>query len=191
MRRVLRWFLKSFFVQWFLIKILPRVRFSFEPPKMDGKQYFDFQSFIPRGAILFSTDRSKLAGMFIPGKWDHAAIYIGGGKLIEAHQPSVRMSTIFDFCHTSDFVGIGYFPFENLDDVIDTAKSCIGKPYDTFFEPGKEALYCSELIAALDPENKMGFDTSDVVGLGMPYVSPDDLWKAKNIRQIFDGEKYQ
>lgn len=182
-----KFILSLWIVRFFLTKILPKIRFSISAPKMTGAQFNAFVSILQPGDIVFSTDRSKLSSFLIPGEWDHAGIYVGDGWIVEAVLPKVRAVSVFDFCHTSDAVGVAGPRWKNVFDVIAKAWAFVGRPYDTLFDQGHEALYCSELVAALDPENAMGADTTDQVGIGFRYVSPDDLWNAKNVVRLFHG----
>lgn len=168
-------------VQWFLVSVLPHVRFSVAPPKMTGDKYMEFLERLEPGDIVFSNDRSKLAGMLIPGRWDHCGVFIGAGIIIEAHQPTVRKTTVFDFCHTSDEVGIGRHrltPFWR-----DILESAVGTPYDSWFEDDVNALYCSELVAELYP-NRADLDYSDTMGLGSSYISPDGIWESMGLEKV-------
>lgn len=179
--RAAAWIMKFKPVQFFLAKILPGIRFSFQPPEMDGPQYKRFIGYMKPGTIVFSKDRRKLAGMLIPGRWDHVAVVAMDGMIVEAHMPKVRKIHAFDFCHSSDEVGF-LIPQPWIAQKL--ARDCeqfIGYPYDTLFADGREALYCSELIWVLDPSNELMFNTVDEMGLGIGYVSPDDIWNAKSV----------
>lgn len=181
LRRLLLFLMATRPFQFFLGNILPRLRFSTSPPQMSGNQFRRFIAIIRPGDIVFSTDRSKLSSMIIPGPWDHVAVVAKDGEIIEAHFPKVRKISAFDFCHTSDTVGI-LRPFEDTGlKIAERAERLIGIPYDTLFVDGREALYCSELVWECDRENAMKFDTSDEIGLGIAYLSPTGIWESKNI----------
>lgn len=187
MNRLKRLILSFFPVRWFLSEMLPAIRFSFHAPKMTGAQFNSFIGIVQPGDIVFSADRSKLASWLVPGEWSHAALYVGDGWIVEAVQPKVKMTHAFDFCHSADVVGVVRYEWPELERVLFEAKATVGLPYDAIFEKGKEALYCSELVAMFDEMNLMGFNDQDELGLGLEYVSPDDLWNAKNVTRIFHG----
>lgn len=174
--------LKFFIVQWFIVRVLPKIRFNFQPPKMTSSMFYEFQKALRPGDLIFSSDRSKLSSWLIPGRWDHVAVVsnltneFGVPLIVEAHQPVVRWVTPFQFCHDSDFVGVG----RPTDPKLATrfAEECrkfVGIPYDSLFAKGREALYCSEIIWEMDADNELGFDDTDARGLGVPYLSPDGL----------------
>lgn len=151
--------------------------------------FYEFQAKIRPGDLVFSSDRSKLSSWLIPGQWDHVAVVNDLGLIVEAHQPVVRQITPFEFCHTSDVVGIARA--KDLRIARYFARECIrflGLPYDSLFAKGREALYCSELVWEMDPDNELGFNDADSSGLGVPYVSPDGLWCATNVEHILGGE---
>lgn len=179
-KRFAAWILKFWPVQFFICKILPGIRFSVSPPEMTGAQFEAFAKNVRPGMLVFSKDRRKLASWLTPGKWDHVAVVDANLMIVEAHMPKVRQISLFDFCHTSDEVGILIPPKAVAESFISECHRFIGLPYDTFFADGREALYCSEMIWDMDIGNELGFDTVDEIGLGIGYVSPDDLWNSKN-----------
>ena len=180
LRRLALKILSTVPVQFFLSRILPRIRFSTSPPKITGQEWQSFIAMIKPGDLVFSVDRSKLSSVLIPGIWDHVGIVNNEGMIVEAHFPKVRKIHPFDFCHTSDFVGI-LRPFPVTADMLATkVDRFIGRNYDTLFRKGAESLYCSELVWECDESNSLGFDVSDAIGLGIEYLSPDGLWDSKN-----------
>ena len=180
LRRLALKILSTVPVQFFLSRILPRIRFSTSPPKITGQEWQSFIAMIKPGDLVFSVDRSKLSSVLIPGEWDHVGIVSEDSMIVEAHFPKVRKIHPFDFCHTSDAVGV-LRPFPSTAAVLASrCDSFIGIGYDTLFRKGAESLYCSELVWQCDQANDLGFDTSDAVGLGIEYLSPDGLWDSKN-----------
>lgn len=169
-------------VQFFLSRILPRVRLSVSPPKMTGAAFVRFTVLLKPGDLVFSSDLSKMSSLMIPGIWDHVGVVNSEGMIVEAHYPFVRKIHPFDFCHTSDFVGI-LRPFPVTADMLATkVERFIGRKYDTLFRKGAESLYCSELVWECDESNSLGFDVSDAIGLGIEYLSPDGLWYSSRHR---------
>lgn len=180
LRRLALKILSTVPVQFFLSRILPLIRFSTSPPKITGQEWQRFIAMIKPGDLVFSVDRSKLSSVLIPGEWDHVGIVSEDSMIVEAHFPKVRKIHPFDFCHTSDAVGV-LRPFPSTAAVLASrCDSFIGIGYDTLFRKGAESLYCSELVWQCDQDNDLGFDTSDAVGLGIEYLSPDGLWDSKN-----------
>lgn len=181
--RLKKWLLRISFVQWILIIVIPKIRFSVKPPKMTGSAFAEFTSMLRPGDLVFSSDRSKLSSWLIPGQWDHVGIYIGNSEIVEAVQPLVRITSPFDFCHSSDVVGIARPLWKNLRYVLSVSRATVGRPYDTFFDGGNDALYCSELIALIDAQNELNLDHSDAVGMGAEYVTPDEIFlKSRGVK---------
>jgi len=177
-----QWILATWPVQWFLQVALPKIRFTTQPPKMTSGQFREFIAAIQPGDIVFSKDRSKLSNILIGGFWAHVGVVDKFGEIVEAHYPRVRRIHPAEFCFTSDLVGIVRPNDAQLRQTIaEQSPSLVGIPYDTLFVDGRESLYCSELVWTLDPSNKLGFDTTDEVGLGIGYVAPDDIFKSKNV----------
>jgi hypothetical protein len=181
--RLKKWLLRIRIVQWVLTSVIPKIRFSIKPPKMTGSAFAEFSDMLRPGDLVFSSDRSKLSSWLIPGQWDHVGIYIGDSQIVEAVQPLVRITSPFDFCHSSDVVGVARPSWKNPRYVLSVARSTVRLPYDTFFERGNEALYCSELIALIDAQNELNLDHSDEVGMGGEYVTPDEVFiKSRGVK---------
>lgn len=158
---------------------------------MNSWQFKKFLTHVQPGDLVFSVDRTKLSNILIGGFWAHVGVVDQNLEIVEAHFPLVRRIHPAEFCFTSDIVGI--IRPQSVDLRQHIATKCgmfVGMPYDTLFVDGRESLYCSELVWTLDEDNQLGFDTTDEVGLGIGYVSPDDLWNSTNIEQgmIFEDD---
>lgn len=190
-RLLAQWLIATWPVQWFIQKTLPVVRFTVTPPKMNTDQFKRFMQFIQPGDIVFSVDRSKLATVMIGGFWAHVGVVDKDLEIVEAHFPKVRRVHPAEFCFTSDIVGMLRPKSEELKKhIAEKSGNFVGMPYDTLFVDGRESLYCSELVWTLDSFNTLGFDTKDEIGLGIGYVSPDDIWNSTNINfKIMFGTK--
>lgn len=119
-----------------------------------------------------------------------------GIEVVEMTHIHFTFSDFFDVCKESDRVII----FECLDwddlykrRVIARALEYREIKYDAKFEHNFRALYCSELILSADTDAGYGtprlkVDLSDLMGLGKPYISPDGLLCAKNVRVVWDSK---
>jgi len=56
---------------------------------------------------------------------------------------------------------------------------------------GVKALYCSELVYQSDFERRLDVNLEDLAGLGRKYISPDGLYKAKNVRVVWDSDEVE
>jgi hypothetical protein len=50
------------------------------------------------------------------------------------------------------------------------------------------SLYCSQLVYKADAAHKMELDIGDLVGLGVPYISPEGLYDMKNGTIVWDSD---
>lgn len=128
-----------------------------------------------------------------------------GLEIAEMTHLDFTFSDFFDICKEADRVII--FRCEDYDpafvtrmnkEVLDFRKA----KYDTQFkfekmytpvEDSLEFLYCSELIYAADKNASLGegrikADTSDFMGLGREYISPDGLLTAENVICVWDSK---
>lgn len=181
--------------KWLLLKVIPYVRFSFYYTSIRGWQYFQGYNRLKPGHILLTTDKWKLTSLLIPGEWSHAALCVGKDRPVEIHEMThhnFTMSTFFDILKESTRVVI--LRCTDWDDayvmqVIEKSWSFIDTPYDTSFLPGPRLLGCSEHIYEADFGRRLQVDTSDLLGLGMPYVTPDDIYRARNVEVVWDSDR--
>jgi hypothetical protein len=120
-----------------------------------GSHYYEVRESIQAGDILLRGYRNYLDGYFIPGKYSHAALYIGDDeKIIHAMTPDVQWTDLVSFMRCDRVCVIR--PDVSTEDkqlAITRAKDMIGKPYDYdfIFEPNDEnttdrKFSCSELV---------------------------------------------
>jgi len=99
-------------------------------------------------------------------------------------------SLFFDICHTSDRVVI----LDCLDwdsdykiKVIEKCRSFEDLGYDFQFQLDAQTLYCSELVAKSDSENRLKFEYSEYTT--SLVITPQDIYEASNIKIIWDSAK--
>ena len=105
-----------------------------------------------------------------------------------------RKSHFFDICKESDRVVIlrcKDFDKEYITRMIKKALSFSKAKYDSSFDLGIKALYCSELIYQADIEKRLKISLEDLAGIGQPYISPTGLYKSKNCSVVFDSNDYK
>lgn len=161
---------------WFMRKVLPKLRFTNRYGEFDGKDFLRAWDILKPGDILLSVDKSKASAFLVPGYFSHAALCIskeGVNQIAEMTCDDYHLTTFYDFCRESDDVSI--IRLSRDDDynikMIRAALSLAFAKYDLEFEHGNEALYCSELAAAADFENRLGLNPSKL------YIEPDDIYK--------------
>lgn len=177
----------------FLIRhVLWRFRISNYYTKTNGKQFELCRSVIKRGDHLLSADYAKMTSKFIPGSVDHYAIFDDCKNIYEMVHVGFRTTTLFDFFKESDRVVVmrtvdADWTERYVDIFIEKAKEYWNRVYDASFSFGIDALYCSELGYHADVGRVIQLDTSDLLGIGQPYVSPEAFLLAKNNVCIFDS----
>lgn len=185
--------------RWFLVKVLPKARFSTYYTDSTGKMFIEVDSLANIGDLVFIKDRHKLAGKLIPGDWDHVAVIVGAKDgywiIAEMVVDGFRTVYLFDLLKECDEVMLAnckdfvsqydedYYP----DKFVNRVLSFRHAKYDIGFTLGVKELYCSELIYAADAEKRIQYDLSDLAGIGKPYISPSGLADAKNLRIKYDS----
>ncbi|MDP3010970.1 MAG: YiiX/YebB-like N1pC/P60 family cysteine hydrolase [Methylococcales bacterium] len=121
-----------------------------------GNHYYAVKDTIQAGDILLRSYRNYLDGYFIPGKYSHAALYVGDEKIIHAMTPDVQSTDLVTFMRCDRICVIRPDVTEaDKQLAIQRVKNMLGKPYDYdfVFEPdGAETettqrkFSCSELI---------------------------------------------
>jgi hypothetical protein len=111
-------------------------------------------------------------------------------EIAEMTHTDYTKSHFFDLCKEADRVCI----LECVDFTPDYVEAMIARclsfesaRYDSEFTLGVEALYCSELIYQADFAKFLEVDLSDLAGLGRPYLSPDGIYQAENVRVVWDS----
>ena len=177
--------------------VIPYIRFTTYYPSFSGRQFRNAYEKLQLGDIILCSDNRKLTTALIGGDFSHAALCVGKGKLVMAetiemtHEDCVRRH-FFDICKESDRVVIlrcKDWDSKYLSKVITKAQDFFdwGIKYDQSFQLGIKTLYCSELIYEADVERRLQVSLDDLAGLGIPYISPTGLYKAKNCVVIYDS----
>lgn len=196
-RRLVAWIMTTRLYKKLLADVIPFIRLTTRYPRLKGKHYHKAYSLLQAGDIILSADKWKLTGLLIPGKVDHAALFIGHGtdqcpEIYEMTHKGFTKSHFFDTCKESDRVIIlrctDFEPWY-VHEMISYIENYSHVGYDQMFELGVEALYCSELIYVADFEKRGKYNLEDLVGLGRPYISPQGLLDVENFKVIYDSDK--
>ena len=193
MKRLLLWLTKTHIFSWLLLHVVPYVRFTCYYTSFRGWKYQRGYKLLQPGDVLLTNDKWKLTSLLVPGQWTHAALCVDKGsefEIAEMTHTNFTRSTFFDLCKESTRVAIlrcRDWDKDYINRVITQCLSFDGTPYDCSFENDFKALYCSELVVASDVAGLLKVSHEDVLGLGMPYVSPDDIYQATNVDIIWDS----
>lgn len=178
-----------------ITRMLDRVNIRIGKPRLTGEMYRNAMSLSLPGDIILTRTALRPSNMFIPGQWCHAQMIGFGpeGTTVEATLPVVRMSTMVDIWASASDVAIvrpkGMSSFQRSK-AYGFAIDELGTPYDTSFQLGDDAFYCSELIvrSLIKAGAPFGFkDLLEYVG-GHSVVPPSAL--AGNLFDvIFDSRQ--
>jgi hypothetical protein len=195
-RRFLLWLMQTRFYVWLMLHVIPFVRFSMYYTKIEPSIVAIGYKYLEPGDFILAVDKKKLTSLLVPGIFTHAAFCIAKGmykkaEISEMTHENYHLTTWCRFCNESDRVVIIDNPkwsqrYRN--EMVKKDKTFKDCKYDTSFEFGINALYCSEKNYHLDFKRTLGIDTSDLCGLGRKYVSPDDIAHASNARWKWDSD---
>jgi hypothetical protein len=188
-----------------LEKYIPYIRFTTYYPRFPRFKFQIFYSEVQVGDILLTVDYRKLTSILIPGDWSHAAIVVGKGKglieVVEMTHKGFYETDLHKVCSESERVRIKRVvdPRWGVDKFITNVWKHKGSKYNYAFL-AKEKLdprnkngdkihptnYCSQLVTQADEDNILDVNWDDLMGLGVPYISPDGLDKGKNLITVYD-----
>lgn len=166
--------------------------------------------------ILFQVDDKKLTTIGIGGEWSHVGICVGKGEgkveIVDMTHIGFRKIDFFTFCKESTRIAIGRIKDDRWDkEYKELFLSMVwleeGSEYNFTFrakekhDPRKHGPtnkdgvkvhkfnYCSQLPMVADIDDIIDANWEDLAGLGVPYISPTGLYKAKNLEVIIDTGK--
>lgn len=196
-RVFIEWLMTTVAYRFFLMKIVPFIRFTTYYTSLRGWKYRRGESLLRSGHILLSVDRKKLTSLLIPGTFTHASICIekdDQNEIAEMTHKNFTYSTFFDICKEADRVVIlraREWDGQYINKIVSAVKSLEKSNYDVAFNLSIEALYCSELIYQADKlvGPRLNLDLTDLAGLGRPYLSPDGLFASKSFDIVWDSDR--
>lgn len=184
----------------FLRYVFPKLRLTNSYGGIPGSKYSEAYQYLRKGSCVLTVDKYK-ASAIVPGIFSHAAPCVdlvknwepGKYEIGEMTAPGYTKSFFYDVCREATrIVIIDCVDFNEVDRfaLCEQIKKYEGSKYDNGFSLGVKDLYCSELFyqAEILTVGKFKFDLSDLIGLGIPYISPDGLLFAKNAVVIYDSE---
>lgn len=196
MRRILVWLMNTRAYSWLLKHVIPYIRFTTYYTSLRGAKYKAGYAKLRAGHIILTLDKKKLTSMLIPGGFAHAALCLnkaaGSYEIAEMTHTDYTKSYFFDICKESDRVVIlkcTDWDAEYTKQVIAKCRTFEDAVYDVKFGFGVKALYCSELIYQADFEKRLQVNLEDLAGLGREYISPTGLFKAQNVKVVWDSDE--
>lgn len=149
--------------------------------------YHDIRQTIQPGDVVLLRSKWRPTNIFIPGFWSHAALYVGEGKTIDAAFPEVRRSTLMELMLRADYIAVmrpSRFTARELQKAVEYAERAVGEPYDFMFDPGHNALYCSELCWHALKLAKPAWKFVARERMGVATVTPQDLYDSREMRLL-------
>ena len=210
-KKLVLWFMRTGFYATIVMKVIPYVRFSVYYTSFRGWKYHRGYALLQPGdivlavdtkkgtAAIISTATAKEAGHDPKRSFCHAGQCISKDGIFEiaemTHHDYTR-SCFYDFCKEAERVAIvrcADYDNEYIRGVIIPTTTSAGfeiAKYNTAFDWNDPInMYCSLLCYRADKERRMQLDLGDLIGLGVPYVSPEGLHQMKNGKLIWDSDK--
>ncbi len=108
----------------------------------------DLLSLLQPGDVLVTRKEHSLTNYFLPGYWPHAALYIGGGRVIEALADGVRERSVDSPFAVDAIAAIRpRLAAVQVDEALQRAHSHVGKPYDFDFDFTRaDRMVCTEVV---------------------------------------------
>ena len=165
--------------------------FAVSPPgyKLKGEHYRLIKPVLKPGDILLQRFEGWIDKWFIPGFWNHGAIYIGGVKeqVVHATSEGVLIEDVINFMRTDHLIVLRLKNKLATEIGIKKAESIVGAEYDFSFDFSDNTQFsCTEVIDYCYPEL---FTKSK--HLGRMMLSPDDITLSPSIKTIWDSRKYK
>ena len=188
--KVLLWLMSTRVYRFLLKYVIPEITIFHGP----GPSYF-FKERLRRdmrpGDVLLSKSAFHLTNLLIGGRFSHGAMVVDQDAIAEMKANDFDVVSVNDFCKGATRVAL--LRIKPTDDYYGAqmaarARTFEDREYDTSFELGVSALYCSELPMQADFEGRMQCDLSDLVGMGRPYISPEGLYSAQGLEVVMEWE---
>jgi uncharacterized protein YycO len=145
-----------------------------------AKHVMSVLKFVKEGDIFLTRTNGEATNLVIPSQMKHAAIYVGNAHVIEAKDPIVVKSNLFDFMMSKDNIMV-MRPRLSDDERLGAsafADTLLGHPYDYRFDIDRkrinDAFYCAEVPywCYSQTVKSWGFTLREV--MGVPTIKPDD-----------------
>lgn len=162
-------------------RLLDRINIRVGRASLNAEQYEMFKLLVRPGDVIVTRTKGRPTNWFIPGFWSHVLMYVDHDRVCEATTPKVRTAKTFDLFVSVDDIVIMRPTFATtmqIERAVEQILELVGRPYDWYFEPTPNALYCSEAVyhAYKNAVPDWNFTTRE--RLGVMTVTPEDYTKA-------------
>ena len=144
-------------------------------PKPIGEQIL---SVLRPGDVMITRKEHAITNYFLPGYWPHAAMYVGGQRVVESLKDGVMERDIISpFSNDAISVIRPQLDAETIKIAIERAHSHVGKPYDFDFDFTRaDRMVCTEVVyRSYEGLGKMHFELTRRAG--RKTLSAEDLLK--------------
>jgi hypothetical protein len=165
--------------------------FSIAPPgyKLKGEHYRLVKPLLKAGDILLQRYEAWIDKWFIPGFWNHAAIYVGNTEeqVIHAVSDGVLIEDIINFMRTDHMIILRLDDEPRAQMAIERAQSIIGAEYDFSFNFKDNTQFsCTEVVDYCYPGLFV-----QARRLGRYMLAPDDIATSAALRTIWDSRTFR
>lgn len=163
---------------WFIINAV-----SF---RLKGKHYRYLEPLMKPGDIIIRRFEGYVDKWFIPGWWNHAGIFVGGGygdhDIIHATSDGVIREDLIDFMRTDHMIVLRA-PEEYRAQAVELAEKAEGAEYDFAFDFTDSIRFsCTELISYCYPSLITGSKH-----FGRETVVADDIVNSNRLEVVWDS----
>ncbi len=173
--------------EWFISLFTPFIKFlgsiGLKNSPIDYSRGMNFLEGIAPGDIFLVWKPWQAINLIIPGQYKHAAIYVGGGSVVESTgEEGVHLSDIHDFISHYYKIACLRPKFSTISEnkiAVDEAIKLVGSKYDFTLDDDGTSFYCSEVIvyAYLKAHPRVKLYNRTILGDSVIY--PQDLYDDK------------
>jgi hypothetical protein len=155
--------------------------------RVKQKQVEDLLERAEPGDVILTRTLGEMTNFTIPEYFKHAAMYVGGSRVVESVSPKTKETGIYDFLMSKDSFALMRARWLTKEERAKSAQimlTLVGVPYDFFFQmtgkDGAKEMYCAEScqfsLAKAKPTEESVFTKRKV--LGAESVLPHDFFSA-------------
>jgi hypothetical protein len=152
--------------------------------------YLAAKDLIKAGDVILAGGFRSVSHFFMGKFFTHSLLYAGGGECIHASADGVDTITLEELFTEYDTLiilrpEISSEAGKIVGQVVDFARSQIGKPFDFYLEHHNDSYFCTQLV-------KKSFDAAGFdVGVGVqPKIRQDFLWIFWRIRRALRADDF-